>query len=543
MTGWLDGLTAARDEPGEIRAALLTRLSQFRENSTSLERQRHDGMERIAAAGWSFDPQTDIFEDVESGWNQTKRRPGLERLLGNLDKYDVIVFWKLDRAFRSMQGFLDFLRRCERSRVGLVSVKEDLDTTTPVGRLVAYILMAIAEMESENISLRSRAGNDFIVKNGGYRGGLPPFGWRPEVIGHLGSRQQRRLALDPERAPLVRIMVDQILRGSAINEVARKMNEDYDIGREWTAGSVGRLLRNPILIGRMVHRKQLVVDDYGIPVAPNEPLIDLLTWTRLQSILDDRSRLGGKGISRRDSLLRGVIRCGRCGSTMRGPGPAGKGCYACSRHYRNSKLCPGNAMRAENLHRVVVESVFERLTPDVIAQAHEALEAERIRIASPDPTEVRLTELRTTLDLLEEDRQAGIYSGAEGARRFRRQHTRLLREIERLLANTDAARAAAIPDFSPLRGMPLRDVWSLLEIREQQTVLRGVIDTIVIHPTVVEPGKKSTGRKFDPGRIEIRWRDDLITSGASRPIAGAITTPEVTEVCSRIQAAAGVTAT
>ena len=503
-------------EPSNQRAALLTRLSQFQDNSTSLERQRQDGAARIASGGWNFDPVLDVFEDVESGWDPAARRRGLQRLFANLERYDVVVFWKLDRTFRSMQSFLDFLRRCEGAGVGLVSVKEDIDTTTPVGRLVAYILMAIAEMESSNISMRVRSANEFLARTGARRGGPAPFGFRVEVIGHEGTRPIRRLALHPEQAPALRMAVDAVLRGCSLNEATRTLNAHPAADRERSPGGVRLLLRNPVLIGRLVHRGQVVVDDNGVPLVPNEPLLDDWTWARLQRAIDSRSRWNGEPRSRRDSLLRGLIKCGICGAGM-GGSQQGIG-YSCAKLRRSPDRCGGNAISRPSIEALVVEQLFARLTPEVVSEAQLLLERERTRVREPDPAEVRMVELRHALDVLEADRLAGLYASSEGTRRFRAQHHQLLGQIEVLHARTQAAGSVAIPDFRRLGSIPLADAWARLEPVEHRTILQSTIERVVVHPPVLPPGKRGTGRKFNPARVEIVWKDNVPQAGPLRSL-------------------------
>jgi DNA invertase Pin-like site-specific DNA recombinase len=505
-------------EPSTQRAALLTRLSQFQDNSTSLERQRQDGAARIAAGGWSFDPALDVFEDVESGWDPAARRRGLERFFANLERYDIVVFWKLDRAFRSIPSFVDFLCRCERAGVGLVSVKEDIDTTTPVGRLVAYNLMAIAEMESSNISMRVRSANEFLARCGARRGGPAPFGFRVEVIGHEGTRPIRRLGLHPEQAPALRMAVDAVLRGCSINEATRTLNAHPAVDRERSPNGVRLLLRNPVLIGRLVHRGQVVVDDNGVPLAPNEPLLDDWTWTRLQRAIDSRSRWNGEVRSRRDSLLRGLIKCGTCGASM-----GGSLAYSCAKLLRNPDRCGGNAISRPSIEALVVEQLFSRLTPEVVSEAQLLLERERTSVREPDPAEVRMVELRHALDVLEADRLAGLYASSEGTRRFRAQHHQLLGQIEVLHARARAVGSAAIPDFRRLGSIPLADAWARLEPVEHRTILQSTIERVVVHPPVLPPGKRGTGRKFNPARVEILWKDNI-------PEAQSINRSSATEI-------------
>ncbi len=101
-------------------------------------------------------PIRNIFEDQMSGG--TMRRPGLERAIRMCRKGDMLIVWKLDRLGRSVSGVLDAIETLDRRGVKLKSLTEPIDTTTPMGRMVMTILVALAEMERSLISERTKAG-------------------------------------------------------------------------------------------------------------------------------------------------------------------------------------------------------------------------------------------------------------------------------------------------------------------------------------------------------------------------------------------------
>lgn len=97
-----------------------------------------------------------IFEDVGSG--SLHSRPKLDEMIAFVRPGDVVVIWKLDRLGRSLRHLLDLVAGLESRGVGLASVTEAMDTTTPGGRLIFNIFASLAEFERSLIRERAMAG-------------------------------------------------------------------------------------------------------------------------------------------------------------------------------------------------------------------------------------------------------------------------------------------------------------------------------------------------------------------------------------------------
>lgn len=509
------GLISDDRDPATVRAALIVRLSDWVDGTTSVDRQRKDGLDFIRSQGWNFDPDTDTFEDIDiSGWKEV-RRPGLEALLARLNDYDVVVFWKLDRVFRSVKRFLAFLEACEEAKTGLRSVQEGfLDTTNPIGRMVAVVLMAIAEMESVNTSIRVRSTWAHKRQQGIHIGNVP-YGWKL-VLDQAGRRLG--LALDPITSEVVLAMVQAYLAGNSARAIARDLNDmqipspavaakkpkEGDEPEEsktgvWLENAVAYILRNPVLIGQMLHDGGVVVDDQGMPLTPNEPLIDVWTYTRLQEELEKR-RPKNRGPRKDQRLLRGIVRCGCCGLSMRGNGGAGthRSTYACIKDQTRRLVCSQpNAISCRRLEEHVRQWLFGYLTGEVMDQAAELRRQEEAMLSGPDPDTDRRQKLTAALNRLEEDRQAGLYDAPAAAERFREQHRSLMAQL--------AALKPAPGPLSALTGLPavqgrIEDVWDDLEPAVQHQILVWTIDHIEVQPRREDAPK---GRFFDVTRVTI----------------------------------------
>jgi DNA invertase Pin-like site-specific DNA recombinase len=116
-----------------------------------------------------------IFQEKVSG--AKKERPELEKMFTQLRKGDVVYIYKLDRLGRSMKHLLELVAELEKKEVGLVSLSDSINTTTPQGRLVLNLFASLAEFERDLIRERTKAGLESARargRKGGRKKGLTP---------------------------------------------------------------------------------------------------------------------------------------------------------------------------------------------------------------------------------------------------------------------------------------------------------------------------------------------------------------------------------
>ena len=147
-------------------------------------------------------------------WNAhtgtARSRPELDRLLDQLRQGDVITVTKYDRLARSLRDLLDIVDAIQARGAGFRSLAEDIDTTTPAGRLVFHVFASIAQFERERISERTREGLDAARKRGRV-GGRPPALSDEQKVEVRRMRDQELRPL-PEIAQLFRVSVKTIRR-------------------------------------------------------------------------------------------------------------------------------------------------------------------------------------------------------------------------------------------------------------------------------------------------------------------------------------------
>ena len=136
------------------------RISKGDDQSTALQRRalKDAGCERI-------------FEEAASGgrWD----RPELHRMIDQLRAGDVVTVWKLDRLSRSLKDLLHILDRIEAEGGGFRSLTENIDTTTPAGRMMMQMVGSFAEFERAMIVERTRAGMERARARGAQIGRAP----------------------------------------------------------------------------------------------------------------------------------------------------------------------------------------------------------------------------------------------------------------------------------------------------------------------------------------------------------------------------------
>ena len=166
-----------------MRVAIYARVST--NNGQNPELQLRELTDYCQRRGWNVGQ-----EYVDVGVSGTKeKRPELDRLLKDARRrcFDAVVVWRFDRFARSVSHLLRALEEFRSLGIEFISLSEQVDTSTPTGKMVFTILGAVAELERSLIVERVRAGLR-NAKAKGKRLGRPPLVPNPEVIGKMRSQ-------------------------------------------------------------------------------------------------------------------------------------------------------------------------------------------------------------------------------------------------------------------------------------------------------------------------------------------------------------------
>ena len=265
---------------------------------TSLDAQREAGelyVRSQAASGWAVLP-TRYDDKGFTGANTD--RPALARLFEDIErkKVDMVVVVKVDRLSRSLLDFTRLMESLEKHNVGFVSVTQNFDTSTSMGRLVLNILMSFSEFEREMISERTR---DKIVasrRHGKWTGGAVPFGYK--VI-------DKKLVPDREAADFVRRIFERYLELGSTSALAFRLNRESQPGKLWTKDRLSRILKNSIYAG-------LVAVQGEVHPGEHEAIVPRALFDKARGTLLARRTVYERKHDP-DYVLRSIIRCAECG--------------------------------------------------------------------------------------------------------------------------------------------------------------------------------------------------------------------------------------
>ncbi len=222
-----------------MRAVTYLRFScKDQADGYSIDAQRHATHTFIQARNWQL---INDYVDEAFSAKADSERPSFERLLADArqQQFDIIVVDKVDRFYRHLQGLLSTLEELQQYHVTLVSVKENLDFTTPWGKIALTILGILAEIYIDNLRQETRKGKLARARNGKWNGTIPlgycrgacavcadPNG--PGYCPHVGQPNQAgedELIIHPIEAEAVKLAFELYATGNySFADVAQRLN-------------------------------------------------------------------------------------------------------------------------------------------------------------------------------------------------------------------------------------------------------------------------------------------------------------------------------
>lgn len=306
---------------------------------------------------------------------------------------NTVMCKRLDRVSRSIRDFFVFFDILEAHKVDFVSVTQQIDTTSFYGRFITVVLMALAELEREQISDRMKTSKKARARKGRWTGGTHPFGF------DLGANPGE-LVPNPEEAAVVELMFQKYLEWGAIRKVVAFLNEQgYRTktraskhgttrgGRLFTFETVRRILRSREYIGLLSINKEKMfnpMDDSGEDEQYEEveatwdPIIDRELFYEVQALMDKGKTSGHSVVTpqRHTYILSDVVYCGSCLEKMNAESTKKASDKRYFRYTCRNKDCKVSSIPAKKLEDTVVKCLSElAFKPDVLARIIEETNA------------------------------------------------------------------------------------------------------------------------------------------------------------------------
>lgn len=473
-----------------VRCAIYTRKST--EERLDLEYNSLDA-QRDSAEAYIASQQHDGWVAIEERYDDggfsgaTTERPALSRLLEDIKggKIDCVVVYKVDRLSRSLLDFARVIGIFDSHGVTFVSVTQQFNTGTPMGRLILNVLLSFAQFERELIAERIRDKIAAQRRRGKWTGGRPVLGYdvdrsgpspRLVVNADEAARVRRIFTLYLELGTLLPVVKELAKRGWSNKSWTTKRGEQRG-GRSFDKSSVYDLLTNPIYTGKLKHKTETFDGEH-------EAIVETAVFNKVQTQLKQHGK--GRGnflINKHGALLKGLLHCQACNRAMvhtfTGKGTKRYRYYTCMRAIkRGYHDCPSRSLPAAEIERVVVDQIRcigqdTSMRAEVMRQARANVEHRIAQLQTEQRQTTRQLERHHAeiQDLTVASKPIGLVTAriAELNMQIERGEQRL-REI---LAEVDDAQRELIDEVEVDAAFADFDqVWNALSSREQAAVMR-----------------------------------------------------------------------
>ncbi len=277
----------ADDAAGKVRRSDSTRCAIYTRKSSeegleqafnSLDAQREACEAYIKSQrheGWT--PVATMYDDggISGG---TMERPALKRLLADIEarKIDTVVVYKVDRLTRSLADFAKIVDVFDAQGVSFVSITQQFNTTTSMGRLTLNMLLSFAQFEREVTGERIRDKIAASKKKGMWMGGNPPLGYdvdnRKLVVNEPEAERVRHIFRRYAALGSVRLLGHELERDGIVSKSRRSATGEPYGAKPLARGALYLMLQNRIYLGEIVHKQASYAGEHAA-------IIDLELWT------------------------------------------------------------------------------------------------------------------------------------------------------------------------------------------------------------------------------------------------------------------------
>ena len=302
-----------------------------------------------------------VYEDEGfSGGNLN--RPDFKKMMAAAKerKFKAVIVYRLDRISRNISDFSSLIEELARLDIAFVSIKEQFDTGSPMGRAMMYIASVFSQLERETIAERIRDNMHELAKAGRWLGGTTPTGFESEgeekVTVDGKKKKTFKLKLVPQEAEIVRLIYDLFTETNSLTMTEAELMKRRIVtrnGNYFTRFSIKAILQNPVYMiadqeaydyltekeadlfsdraefdgkhGIMAYNRTdqekgkttqyNPVNEWIVAVGKHPGLIPGKTWVRVQDALEQNKSKAFRRPKSNEALLTGLLYC-RCGNRM-----------------------------------------------------------------------------------------------------------------------------------------------------------------------------------------------------------------------------------
>ena len=399
----------------KIRIAIYSRKSKYSEKGDSVGNQVEISLQYIEThyPNSEYDVETVIYEDDGfSGGNI--ERPKFKEFLAeeNRNPFNILICYRLDRISRNIADFSSLINRVTELGTSFVSIKEQFDTKTPMGRAMMYIASVFAQLEREVIAERIRDNMIELAKTGRWLGGNTPLGYTSKRIDVVDVYEQTKenyvekkkktaskLIIINEEVEVVEKIVYKFLELKSLNKLESYFLKNKILTRnniDFSVTTLRSILTNPVYVandqdileyfknkGITIYaddnRKQFDgkygliaygkkdnnIEDWIIAVGLHKPILKGIVWIRVQKLLEKNKEKRYRAQYKHNFLFSGILKCSECGSFMRPKIAKGERFYyVCElKEKSRGKRCKGKNISGIALDKLTIQKLESIVIP------------------------------------------------------------------------------------------------------------------------------------------------------------------------------------
>lgn len=335
--------------------AIYSRKSKFTGKGDSIENQIQ--LCKDFAKNIYPDSKFILYEDEGFSAKNTDR-PKFQEMMNDAKskKFNVLICYRLDRISRNVGDFSNLVDKLQILGIDFISIREQFDTSTPMGRAMMYISSVFAQLERETIAQRVSDNMLEMAKTGRWLGGQTPLGFDSKSISYFDSNMKERkmykLAPNNNELKTVKLIYSKYLETKSLSQTAKfltqnciktKLNKDI-----WHKKTIQVILNNPVYVKANIdvvnHMKSLGITVLGNPnnknglltynkkhgvknikdikewiaaVSMHKGIILASDWLNVQKILESNKSKAPRIGKTNTVLLTGILKCYKCGSNMK----------------------------------------------------------------------------------------------------------------------------------------------------------------------------------------------------------------------------------
>lgn len=450
---------------------------------------------------------------IDAGFSaKDMNRPALKKMMEDMNQFDVVLVYKLDRLTRSVLDLHKLLNEFEKYNVRFKSATEVFETTTAMGRFFITLVGAMASWERETIAERVRFGAEQMVREGQRPGGVIPFGY------------DSQMNIIPDEAEIIREAREIYMNGeNGYKTVAMTLNIKGNLrrGKEWSAATVRYTLENPLYAGLIRYGSKNSDGKYvnwnkndRVDVLVEEGSHEsIFTRIEYEEYLKKMKRRGTSGYSKiGEYWFTGVLRCGKCGSSMHGRMTTKRarkdGSFIRTPYYICNNRNKTGSCHMPMFRQVHVEELLLAYIDNIKLDQQILKNESNLKKNEIDKKQKKLAQLKMVLNSINDRRKKWQYMFVEELISAMDLKLRMKEEDEKesSIKKEIAEMSYQLNPSEPISEQlfELSDFWNEINDNEKRDIIQTIFEEITLY-TPLEKIKGIKGKSFDAEIKKVKY--------------------------------------